>query len=182
MDNLTNILLWIGMISGGLMILLMMLSIFSGIDMDGDIDIGLDGGHDEGDEGLGILKSGLTFFSMASFTARAIALNSEWSWSAAITSGIIAGIISVIILTQILKLLLRQQESGNYEFWEAEGKMGKVYVPIPKGGIGRITVEINGATREVPAKSTTEESIATNDKVLVVKAMENFLLVTKIDS
>lgn len=184
MDNLTNILLWVGMISGGLMIFLLMLSILFGLDGDIDIDGGgveVDGG-DVDFGGLGIVKSGLTFFSMASFTARAIVLNSDLSLPVVILSGIIGGVIAVFLLAKFFKFLLKQQEDGNYEFWEAEGKVGKVYIPIPKDGIGKITVEINGVNREVPAKSETGVAIGTNQKVLVLKAEDNFLVVTKVDA
>ena len=185
MDNIANILLWIGIIAGGLMVLLLLLSMLSGLDLDGDVDVDVhadvhaDGGDvDAG--GLGLLKSGLTLFSIGSFTARAIVLNSDWSWPIAITSGIIAGIIAIILLSQFLKLLLRQQEEGNYEFWEAEGKIGKVYVPIPKDGIGKITIEINGVNREIPARCQSEEAIGSNEKVVVVQAEEDWLIVTRV--
>jgi len=182
MDNLTNILLWTGMIAGGLLIILLLLSILSGFDLDGDLDVGhgVDGDGDADTGGLGIIKSGLTFFSIASFTARAIVLNSDWSWTIALTSGIIAGIIAIFILSQFFKLLLRQQEEGNYELWEAVGKTGRVYVPIPKNGTGRITIEINGVDRELPAKEESGKALSTNTKVMVTNTEDDCLVVVRI--
>ena len=179
MENFVNTLLWVGMIAGGLMVILLLLSMLGGIDLDGDADV--DSGSGDGTGGLGVFKSILTFISVGSFTVRAVALNSEWSWSIAIVSGIIGGIISVFILSMLLKFLLKQQEEGNYEFWEAEGKEGRVYIPIPEDGIGKITIEINGVNRELPAKSKTGIAIGSNKRVLVLESNESFLIVTEID-
>lgn len=179
MENFVNTLLWVGMIAGGLMVILLLLSILGGLDLDGDADV--DSGSEDGAGGLGVLKSILTFISVGSFTVRAVVLNSEWSWSIAIISGIIGGVISVFILSMLLKFLLKQQEEGNYEFWEAEGKEGRVYVPIPEDGTGKITIEINGVNRELPAKSQTGMAIGSNKRVLVLESSESFLVVTEID-
>lgn len=179
MENLINTLLWAGIIAGGLMVILLLLSMLGGVDIDGDADV--DAGSEEGGGGLGTVKSILTFVSMSSFTARAIALNTDWSWSVAIIGGVAAGVISVLILSMLLKFLLGQQEEGNYGFWEAEGKIGKVYVSIPEDSIGKITIEINGVNRELPAKSKTGIAISSGQKVLVLESQEAFLVVTDID-
>lgn len=172
--DIVNILLWAGTIAGGLMVLLLLLSMLSGFDIDSDIDFE----HSDADgDGLGLVKSILTFISVGSFTARAIALNSDWSWWMAITAGAISGLAGILILGMLLKLLLNQQEEGNYSFWDAEGKTGKVYVSIPKGGFGKITVEVNGTYRELPAKSDSDKAIASGKKVIVLKAENDHLLV-----
>lgn len=177
--DIVNILLWAGTIAGGLMVLLLLLSMLSGFDIDSDIDF--DSGDVDGDGGgLGLVKSVLTFISVGSFTARAIALNSEWSWWMAMTAGVISGIAAIFILGMLLKLLLNQQEEGNYSFWDAEGKSGKVYVSIPKSGFGKVTVDINGAYRELPAKSESGKAIKSGKKIMVLKAEGDHLLVAEI--
>lgn len=170
--DIVNILLWAGIFAGGLMVLLLLVSTLSGFDIDSDVDFDSDDGG-----GLGVVKSLLTFISVGSFTARAIALNSDWSWFWALSAGIISGIIGILILGMLLKLLLNQQEEGNYEFWQAEGNTASVYITIPENGMGKITVEINGANRELPAKSEDGKSIASGQKVIVVKAEDSFLIV-----
>lgn len=180
--DIVNVLLWAGTIAGGLMVLLLLVSMLSGVDMDFDGDFDFDSGDADIDGdinggGLGLVKSVLTFISVGSFTARAIALNSTWSWWMAMTAGVISGLAGVIILGMLLKLLLNQQEEGNYAFWDAEGKTGKVYVSIPKNGFGKVTVDINGAYRELPAKSDSGKAISSGKKVMVLKAEEDHLLV-----
>lgn len=181
MENLINTLLWTGMIAGGFMVLLLSLSMLSGFDIDGDADF--DSGSDDhgGDGGLGLVKSLLTFVSVGSFTARAMMLNSDWSWWIALISGVLAGIGGILLLSMVLKFLLGQQEEGNYEFWEAEGNVGSVYIPIPKNGIGKITVEVNGYNRELPARSKSGEAIASGQKVMVLESEEAYLIVTGIN-
>lgn len=177
MENLTDILLWAGIIAGGILILIMLISTLTGLDMGGDIDVDMDVDSAERGSGLGLIKSALTFFSVGSFTARAIALNSSWSWWQVLVGGVIAGVVGILILTAILKLLLSQQEEGNYEFWDAIGKQGEVYVPIPSNGLGKINVEVNGIVRELPAKSINGEAISSKTKVYVAEAKEAYLLV-----
>lgn len=174
--DIVNILLWAGIIAGGLMVLMLLLSMLSGFDVDADVD--LDGDVDADAGGLGIIKSVLTFISVGSFTARAISLNAEWSWWAALVTGTIAGILSVMLLGWFLKFLLSQQEEGNYSFHEAEGKIAKVYIPILENGLGKITVEINGALRELPAKSADGSSIKSGTAVRVIETRNDFLIVS----
>lgn len=182
MEEIANILLWIGMISGGFLVLLLLISIVSGLDFDGDVDFDTGGDADSDAGGMGLIKSVLTLFSVGSFTARAVLLNSDWSWPVAITTGIIGGVVAIFLLTQLLRFLLKQQEEGNYQLWEAIDKTGKVYVPIPANGLGRITLELHGTFREIPARSATGKAIATNSEVLVTEAGEEYLLVVEMPS
>ena len=61
--------------------------------------------------------------------------------------------------------------------WQTEGKMGTVYVPIPQHGKGRIKVRVDDSNHEVAAKSRDGQALATHDKVLVVEAKEDFVIV-----
>lgn len=185
MQELLNIMFWIGTLAGGLLILLLLLSIFSGMDLGGDVDVDTGGdmdGHGDADQGgLGIFKTILTFISVCAFTARAILMNTSWSWALVILTAVIAGAVAVLLLTWFFRWLLRNQEEGNWHMWETEGKIGTVYVPIPAEGKGRIKVVINNTNREVAAKSKDGRVMSTHDKVLVVEAKDDFVFVVPVN-
>lgn len=185
MQETVNILFWLGTISGGLMVLLLLLSILSGLEIGGGLDV--DGGGqvdhpaDGADGSFGIIKTLLTFISVGSFTARAIFLNSEWSWPIAVLSAVLAGGAAVLLLSWFFRWLLKNQEEGNWHLWQAEGKMGVVHIPIPADGKGRIMVKIDNAKREISAQSQDGQAMSTHDKVMVLEAKEGFVIVTAME-
>lgn len=187
MQELLNILFWIGTIAGGIMVLLLLISIFAGMEIGGDLDAGIDGhadvdtSADTADGSFGIIKTLLTFISVGAFTARAILLNTSWSWPIATVSALVAGFLAVLLLSWFFRWLLRNQEEGNWHLWQAEGKIGEVYVPIPPNGKGRIFVEIDDAKREISAQTQHGEPIRTHDKVMILEAKENYVIVTPLE-
>ena len=116
-------------------------------------------------------------FSVGAFTARAFFLNTSWSWAIVILTSLVAGAIAVFLLTWFFRWLLKNQEEGNWHLWQAEGKVGRVYVPIPPKGKGRIVVQIDQANREIAAQSENGEAMGTHKKVLVVEAKEDYVIV-----
>lgn len=188
MQEIINLLFWAGTIAGGLLILLLLISIIGGMDFDGDVDADAGGdmdAHADGsaaDAGLGLLKTLLTFISVGAFTARAIFLNTSWSWTLVILSSLIAGGVAVMLLTWFFRWLLRNQEEGTWHLWQAEGKMGTVYVPIPPDGKGRITVLIDEVNREIAAKSENGRQLATHEKVMVLEAKEDYVIVSPMEA
>jgi membrane protein implicated in regulation of membrane protease activity len=177
MLELLNTLFWIGTIAGGIMVLLLLISIFAGIEAGGDVD----SPADASDGSFGIIKTLLTFISVGAFTARAILLNTSWSWPIATFSALAAGIIAVVLLTWFFRWLLSNQEEGTWHLWQAEGKMGVVYVPIPPNGKGRILVQIDNAKREISAQSQDGEPMHTHDKVMILEARENYVIVAPLE-
>lgn len=182
MQEYLNLLFWIGTIAGGLLVILLLVSIFAGMDIGGDLDA-VDGSapdtHADGsDSSFGIIKTLLTFISVGAFTARAVLLNTSWSWPVAIFSALMAGIGAVLLLTWFFRWLLKNQEEGNWHLWQAEGKMGEVYVPIPPNGKGRIIVQIDDAKREISAQSQDGQPMNTHDKVMILEAKENYVIVS----
>ena len=193
MQEILNILFWAGTLAGGLLILLLLISIFSGLEIGGDLDVDLGGdvdvdaggdvdGHLDGDAGLGVIKTLLTFISVGAFTARAIFLNTSWSWTIVILTALAAGAVAVLLLTWFFRWLLRNQEEGNWHLWQAEGKVGTVYVPIPPEGKGRIIVEIDNVRREIAARSENGQELKTHEKAFVIKAEEDHVIVAPYDS
>ena len=186
MQDILNLLFWAGTIAGGLLIFLLLISIFSGMEIGGDMDVDAGGDMDAhgdatADGSLGLLKTLLTFVSVGAFTARAIFMNTSWSWALVALSALLAGVVAVLLLTWFFRFLQRNQEEGTWHLWQAEGKMGTVYVPIPPDGKGRITVLIDEVNREIAARSENGRELGTHEKVMVVEAKEDYVIVSPLD-
>ena len=92
------------------MVLILAFSILFGFDIDRDSNLDSTTGNSR-KTGLGPIKSFLTVVSVGSFTARAVAIHTDWSSSSALLVGVLVGIGGIIFLSSVLKLLLRQVES-----------------------------------------------------------------------
>ncbi len=168
---------YISLFCGGLLILLMLLSLLGGLDLDfdfGDTDTDVDAG------GLGVVKSTLTFVSVCLWIIR-IALLAGMNPGVAATIGIGAGVLAVLLLTLLLRLLLKNQENVNWSPDQSINKMAKVYLRIPTGSSGLIHININGATRELKAKTNDLIDIATGEEVYVQDYQNGFAIVSKMN-
>ncbi len=174
MELLIQISYYVAIFSGGLLTLLLLLSLIGGIDMEMDIDVGnidIDAG------GLGIVKSILTFLTFFSWVAY-ILLNAAVNPILTLLVSIGVGIGTVLILAWVLRFFLRMQSNVNWEFHEAEGKTGKVYLKIPEKGTGIVNIEINGVNRELKAVSLDEVEIPSGSEILVHQVAEEIAKVT----
>ncbi len=173
-----ELLTWISLISGGVLILLLLLSLLGGLEL--DVDIGGDTDMDSGD--LGIIKGLLTFLSIGSWVVKLV-LAIDQNPIIALTIGIVSGLVAVYLLNLMLRLLLKNQSEVNWKSEDALYKEAKVYLKIPaKQGYGIIHVNINGAIRELKAKTINETEIATGEKVLVEDIVDSFAKVSLITS
>ena len=174
--NWIEILTWVSIFSGGLLILLLLVSIFAGSDIDVDID---DPSVDTG--GVGILKGGLTFIAVGAWVIKLV-LASGTSLLMAVISGLITGVLSVLFLSWLFRLLLKNQHNVNWSQDEAIGKTGKVYLKIPSEGDGLIKVKIHGVYRELKAKTEEESDIATGSEIFISDFDGTHAIVSQLES
>jgi len=168
---------YISLISGGVLILLMLLSLLGGLDLDFDLDLGdADVETGDGGGGLGILKGGLTFISVTSWVIKLVLVTNQSPWLA-IAIGGIAGAVVVSLLTYIFKMLMSNEENVNWEMTDAVYQEGKVYLRIPTEGEGIVHVKIKGATRELKAKTRAKKEIKTGESILVTDIENEFVIV-----
>ena len=167
-----DILFYTAIISGGILVIMLLLSLLSGLDL--DIDIG-DGGLDSG--GMGFVKSILTFLSIGAYVVRTI-LMTESNPIIAFIAGGLSGIVAILILSYFLRLLLRNQENVNWNMEDARFQKGKVYLKIPEDGYGIVNVLIKGSNRELKAKSTKNTTIETGADIIVDEVMDDTVSVS----
>lgn len=158
------VLTYISLVCGGLLVLLLLLGIVGGVDLEVDLDV--DAAEASVDPGVGLVKGGLTFLSIGSWTAKLILLASA-NPTVAIVSGVAAGAVAVYLMKLVFRLLLRQEANVNYTVQDALYQPGRVYLRIPARGEGLVQVEVKGGMREFKARSTKDQDIPTGASIQV---------------
>ena len=173
-----TILTYISIITGGLLIILMLISLIGGMDL--DLDIG-DGDVDMDSSGsLGIVKSFLTFVSVSTWVLKILAATSTSIWVAVVVA-LVSGLAALMLLTWIFKAMLRNQSNVNYSLDDSLFMEGKVYLKLPSdGNTGIIHVNIKGASREMKAVSTDGEEIETGAVVMVQEIIGDHVVVSRV--
>ena len=167
---------WISIIAGGILVLMLLLSLIGGLDLDLDTDFSSESDTD-GAGGLGLIKGVLTFVSVGSWTMK-ILLMSEKTIPIALTLGLLVGLTAVFLLHFMMKTLMKNDENVNWESGDALLQTGEVYLKIPaENGNGIVNVTIKGASREMKAKSYDNREIKTGAKIRVVEVDGEFALV-----
>ena len=154
----------ISIISGGLLFLLLLISLIGGLDLDLDLDF--DTEVDSG--GLGVFKSVLTFVAAGAWVTK-LMLTTYDNPTLAFVVGAAAGAVGVWILTQLLKFMLKQEAYVNFSTEDALFQQGKVYLTIPEDGQGLVNVEVKGRHREFKARTLDKLELPTGTPVEVVE-------------
>jgi len=170
------ILTWIAIFSGGILILLFLISLIGGLELDievGSTDVETDAG------GIGLVKGFLTFLSFGSWVMK-VTLATSSNPVMSLIVGILSGIVAFYLLNYVFKLLLKNESNVNWTMDDALFQTGKVYLRIPaKKGNGIITIDINGTPRELKAKSLNKEVLETGVSIRVIEIDGDFALVEK---
>lgn len=158
-------------ISGGLLILLLSLAVFTGLDFDLDFDA-----PDADTGGVGWVKAILVFLATGSATTL-LGLRAALPVWQTIVIGIVCGAFAIYLLYLLLRFLLGQQENTNWELHEAISQSGKVYLRIPPEGEGLVQINIKGVMREFKARSADEHLLPTGTEIMVVDVKEEYAIV-----
>ena len=176
--DMITVLTWISIISGGLLILLLLLSLFSGLDFDFDVE---SPEMDSDAGGLGIFKGMLTFVSVSSWVIKVLLVTDKHP-IIAISIGILLGLLALALLSYLIRILLRNDKNVNWDIEDALFAFGTVYLKIPgEDGIGLVNVDVKGATREMKAKSHDGQEIPTGDAIQVIRVDGDIVIVQKED-
>ena len=166
----------ISIIAGGILILLMLLSLIGGLDFDtdfGDADIDTESGGG----GIGLIKGSLTFISVTSWVIKLL-LATNQNPMIAVGIGLFAGALAFFLLNSLFKLLLQNEENVNWEIEDALFREAKVYLRIPpKDGTGIVHVSVKGANRELKAKTNYHKLISTGDHVIITEVNPEYVVV-----
>ena len=156
---------------------------------DGGMDHG--GGFDASGHGADVFLDHFHFFSvrnliyflmMFGWTGLAFSKAGAPAWLS-IPVGMIAGLLTTVIIGWVFYNFSRFTESGNIRIENAVGQIGTVYIAIPehRSGSGVIQLVLQGMTQELDA-ITDGEKLPTGKPVQVVEVVSgNTVLVTGAD-
>jgi len=142
-------------------------------------DIKMDAQHVDSDVSFRLLSlHGLSaFFMMFGLVGLAFYRQSQVGVIIAIIGAVVAGMISVWVIGKLFQGAARLQSSGTLKTADAVGSTGTVYLTIPKGGTGRVSLNFQNRLREFDASEKNGAELPTGTPVRVVQVNANILVV-----
>ncbi len=172
---------------GGFFVLLKLVMQFVGGDTDGSADAGIDVDTDFAtdahhvDSDLGFRALSLhgfsAFFMMFGLVGLALYRQSEMGVIVSIGGAVAAGMASVWVIGKLFQAAARLQSSGTLNTADAVGSTGTVYLTIPEGGTGRVSINFRNHLREFDASEKNGAAVPTGAPVRVVEVKANILIV-----
>lgn len=124
---------------------------------------------DEGHNGLRLftLRSIIAFFAVGGWMGVAAV---EWNLPSilAVILAAVAGTLAMYFVAWTIFTFLKMQQSGSMRYENAVGKEGVVYLTIPVGGRGKVSVIVQDRLCELSAQTNSERDIKTGEKIVVV--------------
>lgn len=153
------------------------------LDVDHDFDAGghdADGGHDGGAEhttGLRLLTvRGIVAFLAVSGWVGIALLDLGLSSGLSIFIALWCGLAALVLVAVILHFSMKLQQSGNLDLQNAVGVTGEVYVPIPAGGKGKVTLVVQERFMELDAMCP-DAALKTGQQVVVTDVTDTNTLI-----
>lgn len=133
------------------------------------------------DPGLRIfsIRNIIIFFTIFGWTGIA-AIRSGLNEASSVFMAFGAGFLMMYVYAKLFQYVIKLTESGTMDINNAKGQTGTVYLKIPgnRTGIGKVSVDIQGAMREIDAV-TDDEELHTGDYILVLDILQNNILLVQ---
>lgn len=164
----------------------------SGIDFNGGSDIGemsdaadMNSTHYLGDGGnpadfsimsMLSLQGIVTFLTVMGWTS-IVAIGSGTPAFLGMIVGVALGFLAMYAAAKIIHASRKLTENGTLNLRNAIGEIGRVYIPIPASGTGKITMNVQGRYIEAAAISLEEKTLLTGAMVRVIDVRNDVLVV-----
>jgi len=168
-------------IIGGFFVVMKLILQFIGGDTPSDVggsgDIDIDPQHVDSDVGFRLLSMhGLSaFFMMFGLVGLAIYRQNQAGVVISMVGAVAAGMASVWVIGRIFQGAANLQSSGTLKTVYAVGSTGTVYLTIPEGGTGRVSLNFQNRLREFDATEKNGAAVPTGTPIRVVKVNANIL-------
>ncbi len=126
------------------------------------------------------IKNMVAFFTMFGWVGIASYSGGLAKWLV-ILLGLITGVLMVVIIAVLFRNVSRLKHSGTMEIKNAINQVGETYLFIPasRGGLGKVSIRVQGSLRELQAMTDDDENIPTGKPVRVTGTInDSILLVT----
>ncbi len=173
-------------IIGGFFVFFKLVIQFAGGDVSSDVgmdvDIGTHPDHVDPDVGFRLLSiHGLSaFFMMFGLVGLALYRQSQMGEIVSITGSVAAGMTAVWVIGKVFLGARRLQSSGTLKTSNALGCSGTVYLTIPQGKTGQVSINFHNHLREFDAIEKNGTELPTGTPVRVVQVNANILVVEMI--
>lgn len=163
----------------------------SGIDFNGGSDIGemsdaadmgstnyFDGGNpaDFSIMSMLTLQGIVTFLTVMGWTS-IVAIGSGTPEFLGMLAGTALGFLAMYAAAKIIHASRKLTENGTLNLSNAIGEIGRVYIPIPASGTGKITMNVQGRYIEAAAISLGKKTLSTGAMVRVIDVRNDVLVV-----
>ncbi len=149
-------------------------------DTGADVDAGAETDHDHGADHVAGLRL-LTVRGIVAFLAVCgwvgVALTDLGVSAVPTTIAALAGgFAAMLVVALVLRWSLKLQSSGNLNLHNAVGLTGEVYVAIPQGGKGKVTLVVQDRFLELDAVCP-QQALRDGERIRVTEVLENNTLV-----
>ena len=168
---------WIFAIPSSLIFIFILVSTFTGgdVEIDGDVD-----GDMDGEIGFQFFtfKNLIGFFTIFSWVGIGC-IRSGYSTGAVLIISILCGLLMMTAMATLFYFMTKLVEDGTMKMKNAIGRTGSVYLPIKakNGGFGKVQINIQGATHEIQSMTNDENDLVVGTIVQVEKVIDNSILV-----
>lgn len=173
---------------GGILFLVRMVLFLLGGDGGGgaDVDLDLGGGVAEGhgfdsDAAFKLLSlQGITaFLMMFGIVGLALLRENQVAEGWAVLGATAAGLGAAWLIARMFSAMGRLQSSGTLDLANAVGQEGTVYLRIPAGGTGKVTVTVQEHLQTLDAVAEGTAELATGQRVRVTRVLGGTVLVVE---
>ena len=130
------------------------------------------------ESGLSALGKKLTFQTIVAFVTffgvgGLSAIGFGWSSGASLATAVVVGMAAMVLLAYAFGGLRRLQGSGTLRLSDAVGEVGRVYLRVPagNGGVGKVTLAIQGRTEEIRAVTPGPE-LRSGEPIVVTRVLD----------
>ncbi|PIZ64488.1 MAG: hypothetical protein COY19_08935 [Candidatus Marinimicrobia bacterium CG_4_10_14_0_2_um_filter_48_9] len=171
-------------IGGMLVFIKLILQFMGGGDVGTDVDLSgdFDPGHVDSDVGFRLFSlHGLSsFFMMFGLVGLALYRQSQMEVFISTLGAVAAGLVSVWAIGKLFQGAAKLQSSGTLKTADAVGSTGIVYLKIPPGGTGQVSINFNNHQREFDAMAEGGAEIPSGTAIRVIQVNANILVVEKL--
>jgi membrane protein implicated in regulation of membrane protease activity len=167
---------------GGVLFLVNFLLQLTGMHHDVSVDIdggGLDLTHSDIGFKLLSFQTITAFLTMFGLVGFALSRASQTGALVSLVGATVAGAVTAWVIALLFRAMARLQSSPSHHISDAIGQRGTVYLNIPAGGTGKISVIIKDRLSVVDAVAADKLEIKTGEAVEVVKVAGSSALAVK---